>query len=359
MFLKYRPIRFQDFAQCLGCACDSFGCESRHQVTTVRLPDFWREILATGEASGAVMEDVTASAGENVVWFCILVFVTDECVARLKAGCIPFVGRYLLSAWLEDESLCLSLPQIRRDNSGDGLNMLVLHSGAPGRLETANKRFVMDRAVDFSYFAASGYRCKEILHEVFSDESCEWLAGAGFRVRTDYAACRPLLTRAGSHPRLYGVNATEAASSAGTLASMLFSYQTPVFSFKPAEQELLLEALGGDTDDDLAATLGLAPVTVRKRWESIYDHVLQVRPLLLPDRLQDPHLRKGEKKRRLLHYLQHHMEELRPFDPCESARFQADIHTTRCRDRAATIRPVKGRGNRHPAIPRVAVVPGG
>jgi hypothetical protein len=55
---------------------------------------------------------------------------------------------------------------------------------------------------------------------------------------------------------------------------------------------------------------------VKKRWQAIYERVGDVdRELLLPPVAHGPNItaRGAERRRRLLHYLRQHPEELRPF----------------------------------------------
>lgn len=317
MFIKYRPIRQRDLIECLDCIRDGFAYDLPSRIA---LTDFWRELLRTGAGVGAVMEDLTAPKGHGIVRFVICVFISDDFACYLKTDAPPLVGRHLLGAWIKGAPPHMSPSQIRFANAGAGLNILILHAGSPTHvLCTEKRRLVADRAVAFLSYLMSGYRCHEVLEEVYDEFSCRWAAGAGFRLRKtcpDIPAMRihPQLPTE-IRPHLFGVTSEEAEASAGTLASVLFGYRPPKFHFTLPEQELLIEALGGETDDDLAAALGVAVVTVRKRWSGIYDRVGCVSPWLLPEDAT-PHdaMRSQEKKRRVLQYVRQHMEELRPID---------------------------------------------
>jgi len=305
MFVKYRPVRLNDLPECVECIRDVFGYRSEREL--VDLVDFWRELLSTGAACGAVMED----ADEGIVWFSLKVFVDDDYAQFLKAEAPPFVAREVLRSWLKGASPCLSAREIRWANSTSGVNILVMNAGAPERMRsTAQMRKLADRVVDFSRYCADGYRCNELLQEFYDDFTCAWATGAGFRLRSDYSRH---VADSAVRPRLYGVTAAEAAESAGTLVSTIFNYQPPLFFFRPNEQELLIEALVGETDETLAMSLGVALVTVRKRWDAIYERVADVLPdMLQPSKSTDGTARGTEKKRLLLNYLRQHPEELRP-----------------------------------------------
>jgi hypothetical protein len=226
----------------------------------------------------------------------------------------------------------MTAPQIQRANSTGGVNILVMNSGASQRIMTGDKLTMLaERVVDFSWYFSSGYRCKELFEEFYDDFTCQWAQNAGFRLRTAYSRyyeCHSEERRPeGQQPYLYSVTAAEAHESAGTLASLIFRWQPPRFYFRPIEQELLLEALLGETDEELARSLGVAMVTVRKRWDSIYDRVADVNPELLTpsEGSADATCRSHEKKRRLLSYLRQHVEELRPLLPPSSLQIPASF----------------------------------
>lgn len=104
----------------------------------------------------------------------------------------------------------------------------------------------------------------------------------------------------------------------------MFQYRRPRLFFSHGEQELLLHSLLHETEDEAAQSLCLAVVTVKKRWQSIYDRVSRNAPELyaLMDSGANPQGR--AKKRHLLNYLRYHMEELRPLlAPVTAARLAA------------------------------------
>ena len=318
MFVKFRPVRMGDLPECLECIRDVFAYRSEQELAA--LLEFWRELLSTRAGSGAVMDD----SREGIVWFSLKVFISDEYAGFLKTDAPPYVGREVLRSWLKGASPCLDARDVRQANSSTGVNILVLNSGAPKRMRAPERmRRLADHAVDFARYCSAGYRCKELLQEFYDDFTCSWATGAGFRLRSEYGWHGASIDNS-VRPRLYGVTAEEAAVSAGTLASTIFSYQPPRFFFRPNEQDLLVEALVGETDETLAKSLGLALVTVRKRWDGIYERVADALPeILQPSRPLENGARGGEKKRLLLSYLRQHPEELRPCETVSRASTEA------------------------------------
>jgi hypothetical protein len=319
MFLKYRPVRRADLAECQSCIRDGFAYDDHARANLIEL---WTELLARGAANAAVIEDIGAPEGRRIVWFSFKVFITEEYARFLKTEAAPLVGRQVLGSWLKDDLPVLGAAEVRRANSHDGLTMLILNSGAPDWIVAGGKLpAICDKVLEFTCYCCGGYRYNEMLGEFYDDYTCAWAEGAGMRLRTEYAGHHAVRSFDGRRPRLFGVTAREAAARAGTIASALFQYQAPRIYFSPPQQELLFHALLGATDEELARALDLALVTVRKRWDGIYEQVETLAPDLLPEpRKAAPESRRGcEKKRRLLSYLRHHLEELRPVERPKSA----------------------------------------
>ena len=94
--------------------------------------------------------------------------------------------------------------------------------------------------------------------------------------------------------------------------SAMFHRQLPLYHFTIAEQELLQWTLFGESDNYLASALAIARASVRKRWVGIYDKVGTITPEMFVGEIPLSDKRGTEKKRQLLGYLRHHLEELRP-----------------------------------------------
>lgn len=117
-----------------------------------------------------------------------------------------------------------------------------------------------------------------------------------------------------AEPHFVGLTRELAMSRFGSRIGSLFVHQPPQFAFRPSEQRLLLAALQGGTDEDLATTLGISLSAVKKTWRLIYERVSSQSPGLIPAQVPaEPSSERGkEKKQRLLAYLREHPEELRP-----------------------------------------------
>jgi len=350
VFLRFRPVQATDFPECLRCIRNDFLFEENGDRAA--LLQFWRTLLENGAFIGAVMEDVTAPVGERIAWCCFKVFPTSEFAAALIGpDATPYVTRQLLDTWRTGERLpLLSLDDVRRINSdpaaGDGVTMLVINYGAPGGFAGERFQAVAGKMIAFTEYFSGGYRVGHLLEEFYDDYAFDLADNAGFALKADYvrffsdpARCAAL-PETYPRPRLYGGDAGTSAGRPGTLLAAIFNYQPPCFFFKSGQQDLLFHALLGATDDEIATALHLSRNTLKKRWNEIYERVDAVAPQIFAAEMRvgrpgngNGHrpvngkdigtlseagataTRGAEKKRRMLAYLRHHFEELRPVVP--------------------------------------------
>jgi hypothetical protein len=268
----------------------------------------------------AVIEDCHLSRGSQVVALGASVFVTDEYMREARGGDEPYLTARTIALELGGLSPILRPAAIRRANSGDGLNLLMLHYGeARERLSPAQRTSVRYKMSDSFITDHRGYQLKEILQEYWDEIELPFVLSGWGRLRTDYTDyfCRRRLALPppDRRPYLIGFTQNEAGADPGNIAAPLFVYAPPRFFFSPAEQELLRSALLGKTDVQLALSVHLALATVKGCWRQIYARVAAVSPELLADSgdVLSGHGRGKEKRRPLLDYLRRHPEEIRPY----------------------------------------------
>ena len=102
----------------------------------------------------------------------------------------------------------------------------------------------------------------------------------------------------------------------GSVANALFHHAEPVLRLRDADQQLLIAALRGLTDEDLSSKLRISLTAVKKRWLSIFERTVDARPDLFPAvDLHKNGLKRGRQKRHhVLVYIRAHPEELRPIE---------------------------------------------
>ena len=307
MFLRHRPIRLNDLPEGLSHIRDRFAFSASECPALLKM---WRELIVSKAANTALIEDVTRAPGHRFLQFAIVVFLSPEFASYLKTEAPPLIARLMLHEWQAGRRPWLSLDQIRTANSREGVSWAFLHSGPSAEtLHGAEWPLIAAKITDHAPLALCGYRTRECFLETYSPVEAAYAEEYGL----DLCRMQPAEVpgQAAVCARLYHLTQERAMQRVGAASALLFQHDAPRFFFSPAEQELLLWALSGETDEELSSALDIALVTVKKRWQGIYERVADVSfELLAAD--SGTAKRGREKKRRLLSYLRQHMEELRP-----------------------------------------------
>ena len=305
MDLAYRPMGAADVEPCLCLVEDEY---SEHPGVFPYAAGVCRRLLAEGRLNSMVLEDRSRPPGERFAAFGLSAFVSPEFLADVVRGASPDPAALIVSLTRRGDSPVLSLDEIRRSNSAPGLSLLVLHYAEDvQRLTPQVLAAVRERQPETFLYVHAGYRLREMVREVRDGRHVQSLRESGFHVRSE-----------GGGRWLVGITQEEAREHPGRYAAAIFRHTPPCFYFKPHEQELLQRALLDETDEEIAAALGLSPSAVKKRWAAVYDRAAAVAPALFSDPPAEARseARRGQEKRRpLLRYLRQHPEELRPAMP--------------------------------------------
>jgi len=316
--LIFRLVRFIDLERCVSLLRGHLAYPSE---VLDQLPPVWRRLLREDALNFIVIEDRARRAPTRIVAFGASVFVTDAFMREARAATEPYLTARLIRRELRPGSPILREADIRKASAAGGLNLFVLHYGEAANLlgedELRQVRYLMMEAFLWDH---CGYRIKEVLQELWDEIDPAYVRPGWGRVRTEYReyyAGRGLpLPPAGQGPVLIGLTREEVQANPGTsIMGSLFAYTPPRFGFRRGEQQLLKRALLGELDPEVARMLRIAPATVKSRWRAIYDRVGTSAAGLLPDSDGAMDARGKEKRRRVLEYLRHHLEELRPFAP--------------------------------------------
>jgi len=123
-------------------------------------------------------------------------------------------------------------------------------------------------------------------------------------------------------PHLYGLFEHRGGPLVpGSPISRLFRFQPPVLRFSAAQKQVLQLALDNMSDQEIADVLDVPVNAVHMRWRKIYARVEKELPGFFGElEKQPPRARGREKRRRVLHHVREHPEELRPWCPPASRR---------------------------------------
>jgi DNA-binding CsgD family transcriptional regulator len=299
--MDWREVTAEDLLECLEIEPRVWGDEI---VGRARALEVWSKLTRSLVCNSAMVE--TVGAKRKKVGFGCSVFVTPEFMdCELRRPQWGINGRILASVVCGE-------PVVRAESSlyesNDALDVVILSCNY--RYDAMNTEEIVKAEMMLPAAFAElhiGYRLNRILVETVSARQRQVHESAGvWRVVAEYPECERawlLLT------------VKDAVSVSGSLAGPLFDYHEPTLGLRDTEKQLLAEALRGGTDKELAAKLNLSMPTVKKRWASLFNRIVEVRPDLLPERepRESPESRGPQKRHRVLAYVRAHPEEVRPY----------------------------------------------
>jgi hypothetical protein len=313
--IRHRQMRPKDVLQCVDIVAAHPILSSRYGSAIADLRPAWLRLLGR-EAFRAVVFEEISGPHIRILGTGITVFVSDEFMRDAKTPPLFWIGPELVKRVVRGNCPLLSDEELREANSGAGLNLVVWQVGmSPENLKRVE---VTTEGMNAFMKEHRGFLIKELIVQPESVEHLYGLRNVGALLRTadgsyeDFNITEPgdFLTR----PCILGSTREKALTKLASWTFPLFVYEPPKCGFSLSEQRMLLAALDGGTDEELAAAMQMSVSAVKKKWRSIYDRVGACLPELLPHALSDgqPSERGREKKQRLLTYLRDHLEELRP-----------------------------------------------
>jgi hypothetical protein len=283
----------------------------------------WLRLFGCEAARGTVFQ---AGDGTRAPICCIgvSVFVSDEFVREIKTPPLRWVGPELAKRILGGNSPVLSDSGCREANSRGGLNLLVWEGCIHPEFETNSELIahIMPAFIEVH----SGFLLKEVINvQVESSARFRWTLQTGGLLWNPVASRYEKSSKKDPEeiirkPHLMGaareIELDQRDSWNASWVGALFHYEPPRCSFRRSEQRMLLMALQGGMDRELARELNISVPTIKKRWLSVYRRMDDNLGRLNANHFQPTDAkmigRGKEKKRHLLAYLRKHLEELRP-----------------------------------------------
>jgi DNA-binding CsgD family transcriptional regulator len=321
MYLTFRRAKVSDFEAGFHFVRNRY----QHYDDKLKkdLMRFWAALLENGHEPMTVVEDRDQPAGERVVAFGTSFFAYNDFLIEAKTTLPPFIDLRILEKWRSGKRPFLLKEEIVEAQLNGGLNAVAFNWGWDTQRYNQEDIYKIMRLQSQSYLAViANYRLKEFAEEVYGDEK-DLLLNLGCDVRRDY---KEFLgtgylseTPGEKHPYLMHFALTELKQNQkkqGTTAYNLVSLGPSRFGFRVNEQDVLKRALLGETDEEIADSLNLSPITVKKRWQTIYEKVAAIDNALLEAAPSDPetadNAKPKQRRRFLLQSLKEHPEELWP-----------------------------------------------
>ena len=317
MYLTTRSTHPKDFEACFNLLHNGFVFTKTKTVKA--LGALWDHTLREHNALSRVIEDQERPEGKKIVGLGFSVCATDDFMQELRANPAPYPALQVLRLLKQGRKPFLSRPEMARLNAGEGLNCLTLTYGWNRRLPEQDRGQLRLKLMEAFLMAHQGWRWKEFIQEVYGAESKADMEGIGMNLLGNYRESTLLArTPASSRPYLFGIRRNSRKFLDGDfLFAQFFNYTPPRFGFSAGEKDMLALTLEGKIDLEIAKSLHLSLWTVKKRWQGVYRKVDRRDPTLLkpgPSASTGPKGSKDlQRRRRLMEYLRHHMEEIRPF----------------------------------------------
>lgn len=279
------------------------------------------DLLDEERLIGGLIEDYDATGDRTVVAATLSAFVAPEFREAYLAKPWPCLTNWLLKRCLDGGSdIFLDRALQALGNIGGGLDLVMLdYIQSPMDFTSPEGRRIMTVFFPFYLSIHRGYNLNSLIVEAGAMYE-EMALSAGFRLYRvlDLDAeppVEPVPQGASSKRAVFHFQREMAADTPpATPVSAIFTYLPPRFRFTSGEQRMLLRAIDGLTDEEIAGTLDVSRDAVKQTWRSIYDHVIQVMPDLVARRQAagGEGGRGHEKRRRIVAYVRDNAQELRP-----------------------------------------------
>jgi DNA-binding CsgD family transcriptional regulator len=321
--LRYRSMEPRDVRGCVDLIASHPVIGPRYGRTIEHLHGVWLSLLER-EASAATVFYADDSPNAPICFFGNTVAVNDDFVRDMKTPPHFWIGPELTRRIASGASPVLNSKEFREANSHGGLNMVCWENCPRSGYEanTELHRYIMSVFLQLH----QGYLWKEVIaNQPESPDRLGFFLSTGALLWDPLARGYTSTLSEGPHeivhkPHIFGltreVELDRRHDWLGRWVGVLFDYHAPILGLSRNEQRLLVRALQGATDEQLAGVLGTSIPSVKKMWVSVYRRVEDRLPELIPDpqRLEiSTNVRGREKRRRLLSYLREHSEELRPY----------------------------------------------
>jgi hypothetical protein len=261
----------------------------------------WRDIVKLPFTIAVAI--VRPGPGGQIVGFGLGCFVSKQFIDAELANPRPGTNARFMERFVANPSVVLNRAEIARANAGAGVDFLQLYGTLSDTLSPEEQLEAVALLFSKCSEHLNGYRVRTFLSEIISTSERQFTNGSGtrlieFRDVNRFLACA---TRE---------SVAQVPSSVGL---GIFVYKEPELRLRVTDQELLLAALTGATDQEIGCVLGLTQDAVKARWRSALARIAEARPDLIDrdDRLEG---RGPQKRHRVLAYIRDHFEELRPFE---------------------------------------------
>jgi hypothetical protein len=266
----------------------------------------WKHLVRDRFFNSCVLESSSRPRGNRMFGFGASVLISSEFADAELAHLRPDINSRVIASIHAGRSVLATPFEVARANSREGVNILVLcGTWRLGILSPEDQQETQTLSVSSFVEQHAGYRIRRIFQETAGEPEKTFVRNSiEFRCIADFR-------EAGRE--LFLMTRESVQGMPGSVGNVLFSIREPKLHLRDSDQQLLLAALRGATDQELAAGLGFKLSAVKARWRSAIARVEEWMPELVRDAV-DHEGRGAQKRHRVLAYVRNHPEELRPFE---------------------------------------------
>ena len=266
----------------------------------------WKHLIQDRFFASCVLESSSLPRGHRMIGFGASALLSPEFVDAELANPRTDINSRVIASIHSGRSALATPREVARANSGDGVNILVL-CGTWRQQILSPPDLQETQTLSVSSFVElhAGHRIRRIFQEPADEPEKGFVRSSiEFRLLADF----PETGR-----ELFLMTRESVQGMPGSVGNFLFSVREPALRLRDSDQQLLMAALRGATDQELASRLGFTLSAVKARWRSAIARVEETMPDLVRDAV-DHEGRGAQKRHRVLAYVRSHPEELRPFD---------------------------------------------
>jgi hypothetical protein len=317
--LECRPAIRTDLRECLLIHPSRVGAE---RIGLKRAMRAWETILDDTDTCLASLVEKVGPDSKEIVGFGLAVFVTARFAEAVLANPQPGLNARIIESVDALESVIPSYRYLQNANAAATLDHVVMYSSEKRGNLNANELLVVRNQLARAYLEGfAGYRMRRMLFETVDDYELEKVKSyAGIRVvkrlTTPDSTQVPALA-GGTHALLEATAESLLGSPDSVAARPFIDRALPILDFSASQKRLLIVALRGAENAELAANLCRTPAAIKRTWAGIFEQCEQHLPALLP--ASDGPSRGLQKRYKVMTYVREHPEELRPFPKRKSA----------------------------------------
>jgi hypothetical protein len=302
MPITWRPATCRDIEPCL-----SIQLRHRGDALIGLRPavESWHHLVCDPFFASAVLESSPAIKGYVLIGFGAAAFVSRAFADAEIANPRPNINSRVIGGIHSRQPVLATRDEIARANAGEGVDVMVLFGSWRDQILDVEQRHEVYTLLASSFTESlGGYRVRRILYETADEPARDFVQrSVVYKAIAEFSELGRVI---------YLMTRESVRAVPASLGNVIFSFREPLLRLRESDQQLLLAALDGTTDPELARKLGVSLPAVKARWRSSFERIEAVMPRLVSD-VDDHDGRGSQKRHRVLAYVRTHPEELRPY----------------------------------------------